>query len=377
MRMKKFRLPVPECIETLVPYPPGKPIEELERELGVRNSIKLASNENPLGPSPLALSALEGALSSLHRYPDGSSFYLKRRMAELLNLSEEMIFLGNGSNEVIELLIRTFVSTGDEVVTGWPSFAVYPLVVTAAGANIVKVGLREDLTLDLDAMARAVGPKTRIVFIANPNNPTGRISKADELTRFLDSLPPDVIVCLDEAYFEYVRSEEYQDSLSYVKEGRPVVVLRTFSKIYGLAGLRIGYAVAPAEITDYMNRVRQPFNVNSLAQAAALAALADTGHIEKSRANNEAGIEYLFKEFAALGFDCVPTEANFFLVKVGRGKEIYDALLKRGVIVRPMGGYCMDEYIRVTVGTRDENARLIETMGSLFAGDEVSGRASI
>ncbi len=365
---RSFNIKVPDSIASLIPYPPGKPIEELERELGISGSIKLASNENPLGPSPKAVEAVGAVLTGLHRYPDGSGFYLKRRLSELLSVSEDMIFLGNGSNEIIELLIKTFLQPGEDIICGHPSFAVYPLITQAAGGFSVTVPLRDDLSYDLDAMADAIGPKTRIIFIANPNNPTGVMATASEIEKFMECVPDDVIVCMDEAYYEYVTSDDYPDSLAYIKAGRPVVVMRTFSKIYGLAGLRIGYGVGPAELIDYMNRVRQPFNVNSLAQVGALAALSDEAHVTKSIETNVSGIEYLTQEFTKLGFECVPTEANFFLVKVGDGAGIYNELLKEGVIVRPMAGYGMGDYIRVTVGLPEENRRLIETFSSVCKG---------
>lgn len=363
--MSREKIKVPDGIASLIPYPPGKPIEELERELGISGSIKLASNENPIGPSKKAIEAVKAELSGLNRYPDGSNFYLKRKLSERLGVSEDMLFTGNGSNEIIEILMRTFLQPGDSVVMGSPSFAVYPLVTQAAGCEAIEVPLKADLTYDMEKMVAAITGKTKIVFIANPNNPTGTMLGAEEFSAFMEAVPGSVIICMDEAYCEYVTSTDYPDSLSYVKAGRPVVVMRTFSKIYGLAGLRAGYGVGPEYIIDYMNRVRQPFNMNTLAQAAALAALDDDEHIEKSLENNRNGLDYLFGEFSALGFECVPTEANFFLVKVGDGANVYDALLKRGVIVRPMAGYGLGEYIRVTVGLPDENRRLIDTIKEL------------
>ncbi|MEE9613356.1 MAG: histidinol-phosphate transaminase [Thermodesulfobacteriota bacterium] len=360
---KKLNISVPEGIASLTPYPPGKPIEELERELGIEGSIKLASNENPLGPSRKAVEAISGALGSLNRYPDGSCYYLKQKLSERLGVAPEMIIPGNGSNEVIELIIRTFLRPGDEVLMGDPSFAVYPLVVQAAGGEAVRVDLK-GLTIDLQAMAERLVDKTRVVFISNPNNPTGTIVTSSELDRFMEAVPDETIVCIDEAYYEYVTSPEFPDALKYIREGRPVVLLRTFSKIYGLAGLRIGYGVARPDIVDYMDRVRQPFNVNSLAMGAALAALDDAEHVESSRENNATGLAYLFEEIEKLGCECVPTEANFFLVKVGDGEDdggaVYDGLLKKGVIVRPMKGYGLGRYIRVTVGLPEENRRFVE-----------------
>ncbi len=336
-------------------------MEELERELGITGSIKMASNENPLGPSPLGVEAARKALSGLNRYPDGSSYYLRRALSGRLGVGMEMIITGNGSNEIIELLIRTFLRPGEEVVFGEPSFAVYPLVTKAAGGVGVPVPLK-DMTIDLKAMASAITDKTRLVFIANPNNPTGTIVGRDAVEEFIERVPDDVIVCLDEAYYEYVRSEDYPDSLKYLGGGKPVIVLRTFSKIYGLSGLRAGYGVGPAKMIDYLNRVRQPFNMNSVAQAAALAAIGDDEHVEKSRDNNARGLEYLYRELTALGLEYVPTEANFLLIRVGQGRDVYDALLKKGVIVRPMESYGLGEYIRLTVGLPGENERFMNSL---------------
>jgi histidinol-phosphate aminotransferase len=356
---KKTNIRVSDGIAALVPYPPGKPIEELERELGITGSIKLASNENPLGPSKMAIDAVSKALGNLHRYPDGGCYYLKEKLSKRLGVPCDMLTIGNGSNEIIELLIRTFLRPGDSVVMGDPSFAVYPLVTQAGGGVAVKVPLTKDLRHDLPAMAGAISENTKLVFIANPNNPTGTIVTSREFDAFMKKVPSGVIVCLDEAYIEFVKNGDNPDALGYVKDGASIVVLRTFSKIYGLAGLRTGYGIASPEITDYINRVRQPFNVNSLAQVAALYALDDTEHLNRTRENNFNGLEYLFKELKSLGFECIPTEANFFLVKVGKGRAVYDALLRQGVIVRPMASYGLDEFIRVSVGLPEENARFI------------------
>jgi len=353
-------LRVPAEIESLVPYPPGKPIEELERELGITGSIKLASNENPLGPSPEALEAVSAALSSLNRYPDGSCFYLRQRLSEALGVDAASLVFGNGSNEIIELLVRAFLDRG-EAVMGDPSFAVYPLAVKAAGGVAVKVpltGFRHDLA----AMARAVTGATRLVFIANPNNPTGTIVGARELNAFMDDLPEDVVVCVDEAYYEFARSDDYPRTLDFIERGRNVIALRTFSKAYGLAGLRVGYGIARPALVDYLDRVRQPFNVNSLAQAAAVAAVGDTAHLEAAVRNNARGLEYLYAGVASLGLEYVPTETNFLMIRVGDGRGVYEGLLKKGVITRPMAGYGMDEYIRVTVGLPEENERFMAAL---------------
>jgi len=357
---------VSDEIEALVPYPPGKPMEELERELGIKKSIKLASNENPLGPSPKAVEAISKALKSLHRYPDGGCFYLKEKLAQHLKMKPENLIIGNGSNEIIELVIRTFLRPGEEAVMGNPSFAVYPLAVPAAGGKKIEVPLK-NLTHDLDAMADAITNRTKIVFIANPNNPTGTIVTKAQLRRFMDRLPEGVILVLDEAYYEFVTEPEFPESLDYLREGRNIVILRTFSKIYGLAGLRIGYGVAPEKLVFYMNKVRQPFNVNSLAQIAAMAALEDEEHLKRSQKNNSEGLKFLYREMKAMGLEYVPTQANFFLIKVGKGKDVYDALLRQGIIVRPMASYGLGEYIRVTVGTPEENQRFVEALRRAIA----------
>lgn len=361
---KPLKLTVSKNISSLVPYPPGKPIEELERELGIKGSIKLASNENPLGPSSRAVEAVSRALFNLHRYPDGSCYYLREKLSAFLGVSPEMLIFGNGSNEVIELLTRAFLKSGEEAVMADPSFAVYPIVVKTVGGKGRLIPLK-DMRHDLKEMAKAITKKTRIVFIANPNNPTGTIVTAKEFAKFIKDIPEDIIVCVDEAYHEFVRSADFPDTLGYINEGRPILLLRTFSKIYGLAGLRIGYGVAHPQMIDYLNRVRQPFNVNSLAQTAAMAALDDGGHLERTRENNSKGLRYLFKEVKALGFECVDTEANFFLIKVGDGRGVYNALLRKGVIVRPMASYNLPEYIRVTVGLPEENERFIKAFSEI------------
>jgi histidinol-phosphate aminotransferase len=348
-------IPVSENIKSISPYVPGKPIEELERELGISGSIKLASNENPLGPSPRAVNAIRKVLEGLNRYPDGSGFYLSQALAKQLDADINGIILGNGSNELIELAVRTFVQPGDEVVSADPSFVVYKMITqAAAGVNVV-VPCR-DLRHDLDAMAERITPKTRLVFVANPNNPTGTMNTKTEMDHFLARVPDHVLVCVDEAYFEYVTRADYPDTLDYLREGRNVLALRTFSKIYGLAGLRIGYGISRPEIAETMNKVRQPFNTNSLGQVGALAALSDRKHVEKSVNLNNEGKQFLYKEFDRLGVTYVPTETNFILFESKRGsKELYDALLKKGVIIRPMG----PERLRVTIGLSEENKRFV------------------
>jgi len=356
-----MELKIPEHIKNLIPYEPGKPLEELERELGIKNSIKLASNENPIGPSPEALRAIEKILPNIHRYPDGSGFYLKKTIAEYFNLRPQNIILGNGSNEIIELSVRTFLNPGDEIVMADQSFIVYQIVTQSANCKGIIVPLR-DFTHNLDRMADAVTEKTRMVFISNPNNPTGTAVGTKDVERFMGRLRDDIVVIFDEAYYEYVERKDFPDTLKYVREGKNVIVLRTFSKIYGMAGLRIGYGFARDKLVGYMNRVRQPFNVNSLAQIGAVAALKDKSHLERSREVNRKGKEYLYGEFKKLGLNYVSTEANFILVKAGNGRKIYNRLLKKGVIIRSLDGYKFPDYIRVTIGLPDENKRFIEAL---------------
>ena len=349
---------VSENIKSITPYVPGKPIEELERELGISGSIKLASNENPLGPSPKAIAAIKRAVEGLNRYPDGSGFYLSQALAKKYGVDLNQVILGNGSNELIELVVRTFVQPGDEIISADPSFMVYKLVTQAAGGTIVIVTCK-DMRHDLDEMTERITPKTRIVFIANPNNPTGTMNSQAEMDRFMERVPDHVIVAVDEAYFEYVTHADYPDSLDYLKEGRNVLALRTFSKIYGLAGLRLGYGITTSEIAELMNKVRQPFNTNSLAQAGALAALADRKHVEKSIAINNEGKQFLYQTFQRLGVSYIPTETNFIMFETRLdGKELYATLLKQGVIIRPMGG----NRLRVTIGLPEENARFVREL---------------
>lgn len=364
--MTKLRNLVSEEIENLIPYPPGKPIEELEREYGIQGSVKLASNENALGPSPKAVHAIKDALDGLHRYPDGSGYYLKESLAKFYDLDPENLIIGNGSNEIIELIFRTFLLPGDEVVVARPTFVVYELVAQASRGKSVVVPLK-DMTYDLESMLEKITPRTRFVFVANPNNPTGTIVKRNAFERFLSSVPDDVIVVLDEAYCEYVTDSEFPSGIEYWNAGKLVVVLRTFSKVYGLAGLRIGYGIASTELINNMNKVRQPFNVNSLAQIGARVALNDRKHVEMSRENNKKGIDYLFGELRDLGYFCLPTQANFFLIRVGNNAaEIYERLLRKGVIIRPMKGYNLDEYIRVTVGLPEENRRFLASFQEII-----------
>jgi histidinol-phosphate aminotransferase len=348
----------------LVAYEPGKPVEELAREMGLDPSqiIKLASNENPLGPSPAALKAMRDTLERSHFYPDGGAWALRNAIAEKLDLERDNVILGNGSNEIIEFIGHAFLKPGDEVVTAGHAFAVYSLMAQLFGAKTVEVP-DPGYTHDLDAMLAAITPRTRQVFIANPNNPTGTMVGQVEIDRFMERVPDHVLVIFDEAYFEFLDTPP--DTLRYVREGRNVVVMRTFSKIQGLANLRIGYGLAPAKIAGILQKTRQPFNANGIAQAGALAGLRDEEHMLRTRELTHQGRDYLQKEFAAMGLEFVPSFANFVLVNVGDGDAVFKALLKRGVIVRAMRSYKLPEWIRVSVGTMEQNRRFIEELKTL------------
>jgi len=355
-------------IESSPVYEPGKPIEEVARELGFDSAtdiVKLASNENPLGPSPLAMAAMRDAATRMHLYPDGGAYYLKQAVAERLGLSAAHILPGNGSNELIELLAHVFLRRGVSVMAAEYAFIVYRLIAAASRAALVSVPMR-DLTHDLDAMLAAIRDDVRLVFIANPNNPTGTMVDGEAIDAFMSAVPDGVVVCFDEAYVELLPPERQPDTLKYVREGRNAVVLRTFSKAYGLAGLRVGYAVAPPECIALLNRARQPFNVNAMAQAAALAALADEEHVKRTRSCVQEGMAYLETEFARLGLSYVPAVVNFVMVKVGDGRRTFERLQRRGVIVRPMDGYGLPDYVRATVGTMQENRRLVEALAAVL-----------
>jgi len=348
-------------IAALTPYVPGKPIEELQRELGLARVIKLASNENPLGPSPKAMAVINEGVATLHRYPDGGAFRLRQALADRWKVTIDQIILGNGSDEILGLLARTFLAPGDEAVMADQTFVIYKMEVMAAHGKPVIVPLRE-WRHDLAAMAEAITKRTRLLFLCNPNNPTGTMVTADEVERLLARVPEHVVVVFDEAYFEYVRDSEFPDAMAYVKQGRNAIVLRTFSKIYGLAGLRIGYGVTTAEIANFLNRVRPPFNANTLAQRAALAALEDDEHVANSRTVNQAGMDQVNTGLRALGFAPVASEANFLYFDVGRdGRPVFDALLRLGVIVRHIEG----RMIRVTIGQAEENSAFLTALGQV------------
>lgn len=355
-----------EYVAKIKPYVPGKPLKELERELGLTGSIKLASNENPLGPSKKALEAVVSYLQDeydLNRYPEGSGYYLKNALSQALSRSgvtvgADQIMLGNGSNELLDIAVRTFMGPGDEAVMAAPSFVVYAMAVQSVGGvarEVPLVGYRHDLK----GMADALTPRTKMLFVANPNNPTGTSNSAAEFEALMSRVPEGVLTVLDEAYFEYVTDPDYPDTLAHFARGRDILILRTFSKAYGLAGLRIGYGIGPGRILAEMNKIRAPFNTGTLGQLAALHALSDQEHVRASVEVNEAGKQYLYREFDALGLPYVPTQANFIYMPLGTdSRAVFDALLRKGVIVRPVG----PGEIRVTIGLPDENRRLVEAL---------------
>ncbi len=357
----------PSYVRAIAPYQPGKPISELAREIGLKEEsiVKLASNENPLGASPKALAAMRAALDDVARYPDGNGFELRAALAKMYGVAAERIVLGNGSNDVLEMAAHAFLAPGASAVYSQHAFAVYPLATQATGAAGIEVPAR-DFGHDLDAMARAVRGDTRVVFVANPNNPTGTWLAPDAMHAFLRKLPADVLLVLDEAYYEYLDPGLRGDSLGWLEQFPNLVVSRTFSKAYGLAGLRVGFAFAHPQVAGLMDRVRQPFNVSSIAQAAAVAALADQEFVHESRALNARGMQALITGFKQLGLSWIPSYANFVSFKVPKTAEVFQRLLRQGVIVRPIAGYGMPEYLRVTVGTGAENARFLAALDAVL-----------
>ena len=350
-------------------YETGKPIEETARELGFESAddiIKLASNENALGPSPLAVRAMKQAAGEMHRYPDSSAFYLRNALAKKLKVEPDQIMIANGSNEIIELIGHVFLDRESEVVIADRAFAIFRLITEMFEARPVIVPMR-NFTHDLNAMLAAITPRTKIVFIANPNNPTGTMVKSEEIHEFMHKVPPHVVVALDEAYIELLSPEMQPNTLRYVREGRKIIVLRTFSKTYGLAGLRIGYAVAPTEGIELMAGVRQPFNVNDMALKAAMAAIKDEIFVAKTREMVRKGLRFFEKNLKKLGLEYIPSVTNFMLLKVGNGRKVFQDLQKEKVIVRPMDGYNLPEYIRLTVGKRSENKRLLKALQNVLA----------
>jgi histidinol-phosphate aminotransferase len=362
-----LKLKVPENILAIPAYVPGKPIEELERERGISGCIKLASNENPLGPSPKAIEAVRAALSGVHRYPESGGYELTRRLAARLDLTAGHIVLGNGSDDIIVMLATAFLRPGDEVLMARPSFQMYEIVTRAAGAVPVEVPLSAHRH-DLQAMAAKVTTRTRMIFVNSPHNPTGSIVTRREFDAFLAALPPDVLVVLDEAYIEFVRAAGCADSRDYANGDRPVVGLRTFSKAFGLAGLRIGYGIMAPAVAGVLHRVRQPFNVSLPAQRAAEAAMGDAEFLDATLRVVHAGVDFITESLQSLGLECLPSQSNFVFFRVpGSARMVFEALLDRGVIVRPLDSYGYPDGIRVTAGRPEENQRFVGALGEVLA----------
>ncbi|OEH86957.1 histidinol-phosphate transaminase [Desulfuribacillus stibiiarsenatis] len=358
---------VRNCLHDLKPYVPGKPIEEVKRELGLTEVIKLASNENPIGASEASKEATRKLLDNSHIYPDGNCYELKQALAQKLNISTEELIVGNGSDEIIKLLAEAFLNQGDEVIAPTPSFSEYWFAATVMNATVKGIPLKSDFTYDADAMIGAVTPKTKMMFLCSPNNPTGTYLAKTELEKILTSIPNDIVVVIDEAYFEYADAQDYPDGVQYIQD-YPVVVLRTFSKIYGLAAYRVGYGVAHKDLIHYINRVREPFNVNSFAQVAAVAALADEKHVQQSKKVVEDGKALLYKAFEELGLTYIPSQANFVFVDTKKdSKQVFTKLLHRGVIIRTGDIFGQPTYIRVTFGTQKENETFIKEFREVLA----------
>jgi histidinol-phosphate aminotransferase len=359
--------PINSNLRNVPVYQPGRPIEEVARELGLAadSIIKLASNENPLGPSRAALAAMRQALAHSNLYPDGNAFYLKQKLAAKFNVTPGHIILGNGSNEILEFIGHALISPGGEVIVSQYCFAVYPIV-TALFGGTLKVVPAKNYGHDLDAMLAAITPQTRLVFVANPNNPTGTSVTAEALARFVAAVPENVVLAMDEAYIEFL--EGAPDLVAEIREGRKpnVILMRTFSKIYGLAGLRLGYGIAHPELVAELEKIRQPFNINAISQAGAIAALDDAAHADKTRKQVARGLKFYSRAFKKLGLEFIPSSANFILVRVGEGARVFQELQKAGVIVRPMAGYGLPEWIRITIGTTRENGRCLEALKTIL-----------
>lgn len=356
---------VRRCLDSLAVYQPGKPIEEVKRELGLEEIVKLASNENPLGPSPRGVAAIVAAAGTVNFYPDGSAYRLRHALAARHNVEPASVIVGNGSNELVQMLSLALLEPGDEVVMPVPTFPRYEPLARMMNAVPVEVPLK-DFRMDIETMIERLSPKTKMVYLCNPNNPTGTIATKHEVEKLLENVSPAALVVFDEAYYEYVTHPDYPDGLDYLRKGYNVMVLRTFSKMYGLAGLRVGYGIGPSELIEYLNRVREPFNANSVAQEAALAALDDEEFVELTRKTNEEGKKYLYEAFKARGIKYVPTEANFIFFDCGRDeKEVFQRLLREGVIIR--GGFGFPTHLRVTIGTAAQNARFIQALDKVLS----------
>ncbi|THB76626.1 MAG: histidinol-phosphate transaminase [Desulfobulbaceae bacterium] len=360
-----MKLQIPDNIKAITPYPPGKPIEELEREYGLSGSIKLASNENPLGPSPLAVRAMRSALTGVHRYPDGSGYYLTQKLAEKFGVKPEQVVLGNGSNEIIEFLVKGFVSAGEEIITSHPSFLMYQKFVQVRGGENFIVPLK-DMRHDLETILELISEKTRLIFLDNPNNPCGTILSPNEFYRFLSEVPEHVVVVIDEAYIDFMADEYKVDVYSLINNCEKrcgVVFMRTMSKAYGLAGIRLGFGIMNEEIAEVLHKVRQPFNVSILALAAGLAALDDEDFYEKTLTTTRDGKAFLQQELTQMGCRTFDSQTNFFLIDInGDADSVYQAMLRKGVIIRSMKAYGFPQYVRINVGTENENKRFLASL---------------
>jgi histidinol-phosphate aminotransferase len=362
-----MKLKVPNYILDIAPYVPGKPIDELEREYGIADSIKLASNENPLGPSPMAMEAIGKQITNVHRYPDDTGHLLLDKLTATLGIRREQIVIGNGSDDLLSMLGCALLQPGDEVIIPTPSFLMYGIVAQSAGAIPVRVPLK-NMAIDLSGVLDRVTAQTKLIFICNPNNPTGTMLTQEAFRAFLKALPPDVVVVLDEAYIEFVRAGGCAQGLSFLDAEPAVVTLRTFSKIYGLAGLRIGYGVMPIELAQVLHRVRMPFNVNTLAQAAAMAALGDGEFVRRTKSLIHDGLDFLYAELEKRGLRYFPTQTNFFLIDMQRdAKDVFERFLRQGVIVRAMSAYGFPNYIRINVGLPEENRRFLVALDQVLA----------
>lgn len=360
-------LPINPNLKDLPTYQPGRPIEEVARELGIPAAeiIKLASNENPLGPSPAALSAMQHVLANLNLYPDGNAFYLKHKLANKLDVQPQNLILGNGSNEIIEFVGHALMQPGADVVVSQYCFAIYPLTAKLFGANLITVPAAA-YGHDLQAILKSMTPRTRVVFVANPNNPTGTVVSKRDLMDFANQVPSPVLLVIDEAYIEFL--DDPADFISEIRRGQKpnLLLMRTFSKIFGLAGLRLGYGIGTPELIAALEKVRQPFNINSIAQAGALAALDDIDHVHRTRENNARGLKVFEENFRKLSLEFIPSAANFVLVRVGEGQRVFDAMQKLGVIVRPMSGYQLPEWIRISIGTPEQNQRCVGALKTVL-----------
>jgi len=357
-----MKLTIPDYILALKPYVPGKPIEELEREYGITDSIKLASNENPMGPSPMAVKAIQEAMGNINRYPDDSGYRLVKKISEKLKIRPDNIVIGNGSDEIIGMIVRAFLKPGDEAILPHPTFLMYEIMIQCAGATSLRVPLKS-LSIDLESIKEKLTPRVRLILLCSPNNPTGSAITKDDFDEFIKDVPPDVVVMLDEAYMEFVRDKNCVSGITYLDSDTPLIVLRTFSKAYGLAGLRIGYGVMPEEISNLLNRVRQPFNTHFLAQVGAVSALDDDSFLQKTIKLVHEGIDFLYGALSEIGVKYFETQANFLLVDVGKSaNDVYEKMLRQGVIVRSMTSYGYPSYIRVNVGLASENKRFIKAL---------------